>query len=116
MWLWQRWSIVSFQQLKIIYRGLNSNESKTQFTYVNTIGTKNISKIFAGGNHSWFILDENIPIREHFRPPSPLVQISNNHDTSHNLMSPLTMSPKNQKQLFNQPFTNLKQSKRFENV
>ena len=31
-----------------------------------------MSKIFAGGNHSWVTVDENMPIREHYREPSPL--------------------------------------------
>lgn len=29
-------------------------------------------KIFAGGNHSWVVLDDIIPVREKYRPPSPL--------------------------------------------
>jgi hypothetical protein len=31
---------------------------------VTSLGNKNITKIFAGGNHSWAVLDEIMPIRE----------------------------------------------------
>jgi hypothetical protein len=45
------------------------------FTHIASLGPKNITKIFAGGNHSWVVLDENIPVRDHYRPPSPLYQV-----------------------------------------
>jgi regulator of chromosome condensation len=47
-------------------------ESKIQFTLVGSLGARNVSRIFAGGNHSWFLLDDNMPVREGYRPPSPL--------------------------------------------
>lgn len=47
-------------------------ESKIGFTHVASLGPRNISRIFAGGNHSWVVLDENMPVRESYRPPSPL--------------------------------------------
>jgi alpha-tubulin suppressor-like RCC1 family protein len=37
--------------------GLGDKESKTQFTLVNSMSNKNISKIFAGGSHSWIVLN-----------------------------------------------------------
>lgn len=55
-----------------IYRGLNEKESKTSFTHVADLGPKNVYKIFAGGNHSWVVIDEFIPVREDYRPPSPV--------------------------------------------
>jgi hypothetical protein len=38
------------------------------------LGPRNIYKIFAGGNHSWVVLDDIIPVREKYRAPSPLPQ------------------------------------------
>ena len=29
-------------------------------------------KMFAGGNHSWVVIDDIMPIRENYRPPSPI--------------------------------------------
>ncbi len=54
------------------YSGLNDKESRTQFTHVISLGAKNIYKIFAGGNHSWVVIDDIMPIREHYEPPSPV--------------------------------------------
>jgi hypothetical protein len=39
---------------------------------VVALGPRNIYKVFAGGNHSWVVLDDIIPVREKYRPPSPL--------------------------------------------
>ena len=36
------------------------------------IGAKNVYKIFAGGNHSWVIIDDIVPVRKKYRPPSPV--------------------------------------------
>jgi len=36
------------------------------------LGPRKIYKIFAGGNHSWVLLDDIIPVREKYRPPSPI--------------------------------------------
>jgi len=53
--------------------GLGSNhEVKSQFQHVAQLGPRKIYKIFAGGNHSWVVLDDIIPVREKFRVPSPL--------------------------------------------
>jgi len=40
--------------------------------HVASLGPRNIYKIFAGGNHSWVVLDDIIPVREKYRPPSPM--------------------------------------------
>jgi hypothetical protein len=45
---------------------------QSQFMHVAALGPRNIYKIFAGGNHSWVVLDDIIPVREKYRPPSPL--------------------------------------------
>jgi hypothetical protein len=52
--------------------GLKDGESKTMFHHVVSLGPRNIYKIFAGGNHSWIVLDDIIPVREKYRAPSPL--------------------------------------------
>jgi alpha-tubulin suppressor-like RCC1 family protein len=57
--------------------GLNDKESRTAFTHVANLGNKNIYKMFAGGNHSWVVIDDIMPIRENYRPPSPVGYYSN---------------------------------------
>ena len=52
--------------------GLGNDESQTSFKHVKTLGNKNIKKIFAGGNHSWVVIDTSSPIREDYDVPSPL--------------------------------------------
>ena len=52
--------------------GLKDKESRTAFQHVANIGAKNIYRAFAGGNHSWVVIDEIIPIRTKYRPPSPV--------------------------------------------
>ena len=54
------------------YSGLNDKESRTSFHHVANIGAKNVYRIFAGGNHSWVVIDDIIPIRRKYRPPSPV--------------------------------------------
>lgn len=56
--------------------GLNDKESRTQFTHVDNLGAKNAYKVFAGGNHSWVVIDDILPVRENYRPPSPVNYIS----------------------------------------
>jgi alpha-tubulin suppressor-like RCC1 family protein len=51
--------------------GLGEKESRTQFTHVHSVGNKNITKLFAGGCHSWVVLDSIVPIKEDYRYPSP---------------------------------------------
>jgi len=40
---------------------------------------KNVFRISAGGNHTWIMLDEFMPLRKNWRPPSPLAL---DHDRS----------------------------------
>jgi len=47
-------------------------EVHAMFQHVVSLGPRNIYKVFAGGNHSWVVLDDIIPVREKYRPPSPL--------------------------------------------
>lgn len=36
------------------------------------MGGKNLYSIFAGGHHSWVTIDDLMPVKEHYRPPSPV--------------------------------------------
>lgn len=48
------------------------NESRTAFQYVASVGEKNVYRIFAGGDHSWVVIDDIIPVRNSYRVPSPV--------------------------------------------
>lgn len=52
--------------------GLGQTESKTGFTLLDNFGPKNAQRIFAGGSHSWILIDDIIPIVDHYQRPSPL--------------------------------------------
>jgi len=52
--------------------GLSDKDSRTSFVYVANIGAKNVYRIFAGGNHSWVVIDDIMPVRRRHRPPSPV--------------------------------------------
>jgi len=56
----------------MLCRGLNDKEARTQFTHVAHLGGKNVFRIFAGGNHSWVVVDDVLPVRDNYRPPSPV--------------------------------------------
>ncbi len=58
--------------LLFFFRGLNDKDSRTSFHHIINIGAKNVYRIFAGGNHSWVVIDDIIPIRRKYRPPSPV--------------------------------------------
>lgn len=55
-----------------VFRGLNDRESRTAFQHVANIGAKNVYRIFAGGNHSWVVIDDIVPVKRKYRPPSPV--------------------------------------------
>ena len=52
--------------------GLGDTDTRTGFTHLQSLADKNVYRIFAGGNHSWVLLDEIVPMRKNPRPPSPL--------------------------------------------
>ncbi|KRX02730.1 Regulator of chromosome condensation 1/beta-lactamase-inhibitor protein II [Pseudocohnilembus persalinus] len=52
--------------------GHNSEESKTVFTHIMSLGGYKIKGIFAGGDHSWVVIDDGQPYIEDYQPPSPL--------------------------------------------
>ena len=35
------------------------------------MANKNVSKIFAGGHHSWVVLDQIVPVKDKWVMPSP---------------------------------------------
>ena len=37
--------------------GLGEDKSVTMWTHVNSLSGKNVSKIYAGGDHSWAVVD-----------------------------------------------------------
>lgn len=51
--------------------GIGDTEIIPNFTHVSPMGPKNIAKIFAGGNHTWALLDYQNPNRD-YTPPPPL--------------------------------------------
>ena len=40
------------------------------------VGSKNVYRIFAGGNHSWVVVDDVIPMRSNYKTPSPVPNLS----------------------------------------
>lgn len=52
--------------------GLGDLEGRMSFTHVKYFKDKNVSEIFAGGHHSWFMIDKENPIIENYEPPSPV--------------------------------------------
>lgn len=52
--------------------GLGDCRSKTSFTRITCFAGLNVSKFFAGGNHSWFMIDEFLPTVTNYKPPEPL--------------------------------------------
>ena len=53
--------------------GLISFEIRRSFTLIESLIGKNVKDIFAGGYHSWFLLDSNQMVTE-YNPPSPLAE------------------------------------------
>ena len=53
--------------------GLRDLELRRQFNFVDALSTKNISSIFAGGHHSWFLVDVEHPGLSDYEIPSPLL-------------------------------------------
>ena len=72
-------SVVVDEQGNVYTCGTNSNgqlgvgdtEPRTGFTFVNKLVGRNVSRVYAGGNHTWAILDAIQPFKPQFEPPSP---------------------------------------------
>jgi len=56
------------------FRGIKIDgaDSRTAYQYIASIGEKNVYRIFAGGDHSWVVIDDIIPIKSNYRVPSPV--------------------------------------------
>lgn len=52
--------------------GIGDEESKINFTWVKTLGGKNITSIYAGGHHTWCVIDSDNKQVPDYSPPSPL--------------------------------------------
>ena len=52
--------------------GLGDTNTRTCFTLLESMQEKNVYRIFAGGNHTWILLDQYVPLRVGYRYPSPL--------------------------------------------
>lgn len=52
--------------------GHGDEESKTVFTWVKKLGGKKVSSIYAGGHHTWCVIDSDNKTISNYRPPSPL--------------------------------------------
>ena len=66
--------------------GMGDTDIRSGFSLLKSLADKNVYRIFTGGNHTWVLLDEFIPIRKNFRPPSPLegdrFKLSSQHNKS----------------------------------
>jgi len=52
--------------------GLEDDENRRNFTLLRSTMNLNITKIFAGGHHSWIIVDAKIPEKAELNSPSPI--------------------------------------------
>ena len=52
--------------------GLEDDENRRNFTLLRSTMNLNITKIFAGGHHSWIIVDAKIPEKAELHSPSPI--------------------------------------------
>lgn len=52
--------------------GTGETEIMPFFHHISPMGPKNIIRIYAGGNHSWALLDRDKPDRPDYQPPAPL--------------------------------------------
>ena len=68
--------------------GIGETEIMPHFVHVNPLGSKNIKKIFAGGDHSWVVLDENNPEKLDYTPPAPLTASISPQKILHEIPNP----------------------------
>ena len=52
--------------------GLGESRNRYNYTWIRRLGNMNVRHIFAGGHHSWCIIDDKIPLRDKFIVPEPL--------------------------------------------
>jgi len=53
--------------------GLGDTETRNNFTHLRSLADKNVYRLFCGGNHTWALIDEFMPMRVRPRVPSPLL-------------------------------------------
>ena len=56
--------------------GLGTLKSRREFTVCKELSGKNIDTVFAGGYHTWFLIDYDNPDLSDYEPPSPLISNS----------------------------------------
>lgn len=81
--------------------GIGDTETRSTFTWVRSLADKNVYRIFCGGNHTWVLIDEFIPIRNRIRAPSPLLDMEEK-PISPKVKSNLKTSLKSDKENLNQ--------------
>lgn len=52
--------------------GLGEEKTVTMWTHIVELAEKNVGKIYAGGDHSWAVVDETSPFIKDYEPPSPI--------------------------------------------
>ena len=52
--------------------GLGHTKSRKQFTHLTCFGGVSINKFMAGGNHTWFLIDEFMPFKSNYTFPEAL--------------------------------------------
>ena len=52
--------------------GLGDNKNRYNYSWIRKLGTMNIKHIYAGGHHSWCVIDDKFPLKEKFIEPEPL--------------------------------------------
>ena len=60
--------------------GLGDLEKRMEFTHVEFFEDRNISYVFGGGHHSWFLVNSENPRVEMYEPPSPPVELEMRND------------------------------------
>jgi alpha-tubulin suppressor-like RCC1 family protein len=52
--------------------GLGEDKTATLWTHITQLSGKNVGKIYAGGDHSWAVIDELTPFIKNYEMPSPI--------------------------------------------
>ena len=52
--------------------GIGENKNRYNFTWIRKLGKMNVKHIFAGGHHSWCLIDDKYPLKDKFVEPEPL--------------------------------------------
>ena len=52
--------------------GLGETKNRYNYTWIKKLGQMNVRHIFAGGHHSWCIIDDKNPLKDNFKEPEPL--------------------------------------------